>query len=130
MANYTKNTNEETNEVVYKLGTKNVSKEEIPEEILEKLEIASEGTKVPENSDVQASGNEAKDEKPSEKTKTIKLRRPICINGQVYVNKRSITVPKAVAEDLQRIDDEIDEQERNLIKSEDRTRRNSDVRES
>lgn len=117
MAEFTKKTQSD-GKVQYRNATENkiVGKDTLDELLLAKLDAAPEGTKVPENADLDDSNAEAPAVPAGEKTRKITLRVPLMINGKVFPGGKEIEVSETQYDDLDRMQHEYGEYEANLIR--------------
>lgn len=116
MAVFTKKT-DDNGVVRYRNVTENkpVAKDKLSAELLARLDIAPEGTEVPESPDIDETVNEVAKAPTKGKVRKINLLHPILVNGKVY-QRGDITVPEEMADDLLRIDEENTQYEANLMK--------------
>ena len=144
MSVFTKKTLE-TGQVQYRKDGKLISNEErakLDPALLEKLDIAPEGTKVPESDEVVATEEniapEATQADTTEQVVEIHLERNLMINGKVYrggyeteldddgevISEEpiKIRVAKSIADDLTRMDREHTTYERNLMRGQNKAR--------
>ena len=132
MAEFTKKTLED-GKVVYHNETdnKDVKKSSLSDELIARLDVAEEGTKVPESADIDEKANPAaKSVKKTSKTETVNLAHPLLINGKVYRANEDIEVPADVAKDLKRMDKEHGQYEQDLLRSQNKAREASQVKPS
>lgn len=116
--------------MVYRNVTENkpVSKDRLSAELLARLDVAPEGTHVPESADLADNAGEAPTAPAEgEKTMTLEIDRNILINGKVYPGGKEITVPYDIGVDLKRMNKEHTAYELSLVKKHDYSR-TSDVR--
>lgn len=141
MAVFTKKTLE-SGQVQYRKDGNLVKKAEIDEKLLAKLNVAPEGTPVPESDEVQPTEDNGLAETPNvapEKLVTIHLERNHMVNGKVYAGGYNvevdpetkeviseepieIQVTKDMAEELKRNDREHTKYERNLMRGQNMAR--------
>lgn len=139
MSNFTKKTTE-SGQVQYRKDGKLVAKDSIDEKTLAKLDVAPEGTVVPDTDEVVANpDNTAPEPTASKDTVEIHLERNHMVNGKVYrggydveqdpetkevlsETPIKITVTKDMAEELQRNDRLHTTYERNLMRGQNKAR--------
>ncbi len=132
MASFTKKTNSNGTPVYRNVSeNKPVKAENIPEKVLEKLDIVPEGTEVPENDEIDTTKVPVADEPAqSEDTERIHLDNTLCVNGRAYRGGAEldengeaqdiyITVPKDMVKDLKRMDKEYKQYEKDLHRGQD-----------
>lgn len=124
MSEFTKKTTA-SGAIQYRNATENkiVSKDKLSPELLARLDVAPEGTKVAETADIvpTAGTTEGSSVVPTAgvETREIVLTHPILVNGKVYKANEPYVLPVATAEDYLRIDREHTEYEASLVRSRD-----------
>ena len=138
MAVYTKNVTK-AGVAQYRLDGKLVAKEDIPSLVLDKLEIAPEGTNVPADDSIDTDAVPVAEVPENVTTVSIHLEHTLCVNGKAYrggteLNEDGeeedvyIDVPADQAEDLKRIDKANSRYEKNLHRGQDLSRKAAGVR--